>query len=933
MGLFSKIFQKKNNVLNKITKENGTIQDDTSINDDELQKFMNHYNLILSRDMFLSRSEFNELKEQYKTLYNKYKSISNIKKFYKDVNINPQLFKEFISKYTDLSENYKFIKEHNDSYIDKHLQEEKEYFDGILKDIDVNITLDEEQRRVCLDDEDYSLIIAGAGAGKTTTLAAKVKYLIDRKGIDPKDILIIAFTNQAVNELKDKITKKLGYPVPISTFHSCGRAIVKKDVNYADTGILSDNFFFIRDYMNKLVDKDKELLSELIMLFAYYLDLPEDITTNISLEDHFTLIETSDYTTLKYNIQEYINRNQKENKTIQQEILKSAEEVQIANFLFLNGIEYEYEKPYKFPIPNANKIYTPDFYIKQGSNECYIEHFGITEDGRNNRYTKEELDRYILNMKYKISHHDNHGTKLIKTYSKFNDGKPLLEHLKEELEKKGFYFTKKEDKEIYDAITKNKENKYIYKFCNIASRFISLFKTRNYDEHEFEVLKRKTNNPRNILFISIMEKVYLAYQLYLKEHKLVDFEDMINESARLLKEVDAVRNKINFKYILIDEYQDISRARLNLVNEIKAATNAKICVVGDDWQAIYAYAGSELNLFTKFKEEMGYASILKITKTYRNAQEVIDIAGSFVQKNNAQIKKELVSNKHIDKPINIYSYDGSWKSKDNEGADVNKAKLLEKVIGLIQKIDSTNNNILIVGRYNFDGNHLLKTGLFYTLKENNTNEIFSKKYPKVKLTFMTAHRTKGLTYDNVILINALNGKYGFPSQIEDDPIFNFVRSRDESYDFSEERRLFYVSLTRTKNRVFILTPHNNPSSFVLELMKDYEDKINVHEEDFPIKREITLISNKRTKCPICGYPLQLQNNKTYGLKLYLCSNEPEVCDYMTNNLISGNKSIHLCNKCGGVMFVKARKDKKGFFFGCSNYNSDGTGCNNIEHID
>ena len=99
---------------------------------------------------------------------------------------------------------------------------------------------------MCLDDEDYSLIIAGAGAGKTTTLAAKVKYLIDRKGIDPKDILIIAFTNQAVNELKDKITKKLGYAVPISTFHSCGRAIVKKDVNYADTSICSDNFYFIK---------------------------------------------------------------------------------------------------------------------------------------------------------------------------------------------------------------------------------------------------------------------------------------------------------------------------------------------------------------------------------------------------------------------------------------------------------------------------------------------------------------------------------------------------------------------------------------------------------------------------------------------------------------------------------------------------------------
>ena len=198
---------------------------------------------------------------------------------------------------------------------------------------------------------------------------------------------------------------------------------------------------------------------------------------------------------------------------------------------------------------------------------------------------------------------------------------------------------------------------------------------------------------------------------------------------------------------------------------------------------------------------------------------------------------------------------------------------------------------------------------------------------------MTAHKTKGLTYDNVIIINAANGKYGFPSQIEDDPIFNFVRSRDESYDFSEERRLFYVALTRTKNRVFILTPNNNPSTFVLELMNDYESKINLQEKDFPIKREIVLLSKKRMKCPVCGYPLQYQKNDVYGLKLYICSNEPEICDFMTNNLKSGKKSVHLCPKCGGVMYVKPRKDNSGYFFGCSNYKADNTGCNNAENLD
>ena len=934
MGFINSLFKKK-------PVNNTTVYKDNITKECDVSEFLFEFNSLLEEDRFIARSELLTLKNNFSDQYNKYLTLrdtNSLNMYCENNGIDIELIKDFIYKYNDIINNFEIIRKHNDEFVERHLKIDDDYFNDILNKIDPNIKLDEEQRRVCLDDEDYSLIIAGAGAGKTTTLAAKVKYLIEKKNINPKDILIIAFTNKAVNELKEKIKDKLGFDVPISTFHSCGRAIVKKDVDYADSNIYPNNFYFIKDYINELISKDKDLLQKMIMLFAYYLDLTEDITKDISLEDHFTLIETSDFTTLKHNLssfnENYIEQNKKKNSTILNEILRSNEEVQIANFLFLNGIEYEYEKPYKYPIPNASKIYTPDFYIKQGDKECYIEHFGITEDFKNNRYSKEELESYVINMNYKIHHHKIHNTKLITTFSKFNDGRILLEHLEEELIKQGFELVRKSDEEIYEAIRKNEDNKYIYKFTKIASRFISLFKTKDYTNEEFEVLKRKTNNPRNLLFLDIMQKVYLAYQLHLKENKLIDFEDMINESARLLREVKDVRDKINFRYVLIDEYQDISRARLNLVNEIKNATNAKICVVGDDWQAIYGYAGSEVNLFTKFVEQMGYASVLKIIRTYRNAQELINIAGEFVQKNDSQIKKQLISNKHIDKPITVYTYDGSYKSPTNEGADANKAKLLEQVIGLIKTLNPNDKNILIIGRYNFDGNHLLKTGLFYSNADKiKNNQIISNKYPDVKLSFMTAHTTKGLTYDNVIIINALNGKYGFPSQIEDDPIFNFVRTKDESYDFSEERRLFYVALTRTKNRVFILCPYQNPSPFILELLEDYKDKINLQDTDFRINRNIALMSKGRTKCPVCGYPLQLQSNKTYGLRLYICSNEPEICDYMTNDLISGKKGIHLCSKCGGVMHVKRRKDKNHYFFGCSNYKPDGSGCTNSESIE
>ena len=135
----------------------------------------------------------------------------------------------------------------------------------------------------------------------------------------------------------------------------------------------------------------------------------------------------------------------------------------------------------------------------------------------------------------------------------------------------------------------------------------------------------------------------------------MDFEDMINESARILNQQLISGKTLDFKYIIVDEYQDISRQRFDLTKALSQICNAKIIAVGDDWQSIYAYAGSDISLFTKFKEVMGYGQELKITRTYRNAQEVIDIAGGFIQKNSLQIKKALVSPKHIQDPVIIES--------------------------------------------------------------------------------------------------------------------------------------------------------------------------------------------------------------------------------------------------------------------------------------
>ena len=128
----------------------------------------------------------------------------------------------------------------NKNYIEKTLETEKEYLDGILKDVDESITIDDDQRRAVITDEDYNLIIAGEGTGKTTTIAAKVKYLVDKQGVDARDILVISYTNKAVEELEERINTKLNVDCTISTFHKLGKDISNEQKSVLDNEKLSE---------------------------------------------------------------------------------------------------------------------------------------------------------------------------------------------------------------------------------------------------------------------------------------------------------------------------------------------------------------------------------------------------------------------------------------------------------------------------------------------------------------------------------------------------------------------------------------------------------------------------------------------------------------------------------------------------------------------
>jgi len=874
--------------------------------------FENDYASIFKNE-YISIHEVKEKLGIYGPYYRACKNKESLKDILKESDVDRNSIEKFVKRIEEIPSK---IETHNEKYIEKELINQKDYFDNILKEIDPNIMLDEEQRRAVLTEEKHCLLIAGAGAGKTTTMAAKVRYLVERKNVRPEEIIVISYTNKAINELKDRINKKLDIPAKISTFHAFGYEIIKQFHDHTPEVNFS-SYKIILEMLEKTIFRDKQFMKNIVLFLGYYFNIPEEALNFKNLEEYHRYKALQEYATLKSNLGEYIKTiefaRSKKRRTITGEYLRSMQEVEIANFLYLNGIDYEYEKPYPATLGKSNKQYTPDFFIKQGENEAYIEHFGITENKTSNMYNSKELARYIQNISQKEVLHFAKHTKLIETWSSYNDGRSLREHLKEELVKNGFILKPRDIKETYEKIVTTAKDKYVYKFIEFLMTFIEHYKTLGYDKDGFEILRKRTDNERTLLFLEIAEKVYTHYQEVLKKNNQIDYADMINEGTFYLSEIQKQGIKLPYKYIIIDEFQDIARQRFDFAKKLSQVADAKVVAVGDDWQSIFAFAGSDITLFTKFIDIMGSGKELQITHTYRNSQELIDIAGNFIQKNQAQIRKKLISNKHLENPVVVQTFEDSTKYF------MNLAECIENIIEKIILEYGQNSSILLIGRYNFDLSNLERTGKFEDLKK--ADKIKSKKFPQANLTFLTAHSSKGLGYDNVIIINMLESKFGFPSQVEADPIMRLVIHEDTQIAYAEERRLLYVALTRTKNRVYIATPLNKPSSFIIELIKDYrlqyEGNLNMN-----------MVNPYTIKCPSCGRPLKYEINKNYGLPLYICTNEPEVCDFMTNSK-ECMKDIFKCDICkNGYMIVKKRLEEDSYFYGCTNYDN-GQGCKHV----
>ena len=778
---------------------------------DELKKCCSEFQKMLLDDYYISIKKYEHFLDKYK---------NSFEFVYKDYFYINETIKMKIL--TIINDGYSIIDERNEKYVEKKLVEYKDYFDNMFKNVDSNILLDEEQRRAILIDEDYSLVIAGAGSGKTTTMAAKVKFLIEKCGVKSDKIILIAFTNKAAYELDERINKDFKLSVEVLTFHKLGMKFIRKIFD-KPVKIVSDAtmYSYVSNYITKNIFPNKDLLKYFIEIFDEYLNFDDSVFNYDSFDDYFKNYVDKKYKENEDNIFSYIipriNNRLKQNRSINGEFLKSKNETLIANYLYENGYNYKYEKVYPYRLKEG-RSYSPDFTVCESGLNVYIEYYGLTTLKEGNKYTTDDIMTYKRLIDKKRDLHRKFGTDLIELYAEQENGINAIDVLKKELEKRNFKPNKRSSKEIFYRLLYTSKEVHYFRFISLVMAFIKRFKEKGYMLKDFDNLLLKTDDKKMQNQLKFFKDIYNYYDKGIHKNYEIDFNDMINYAYLGLDKVKKKQEFLSYDYLIIDEYQDISKQRYNFAKRLSDLFNAKIVAVGDDWQAIYSFSGSDIELFTNFFDLMGYAKINKITNTYRNSQELINVAGEFVSKNKTQFNKKLFSSKHLVNPIELCYYDNN----DN----ISKPKILTNLIGKITK-QNKDSKILLLGRYKNDINEYLDSGYF---KNGPYNKIICKKYSYAKIEFLTVHKSKGLGFDQVIILNGINSKYGFPSHIIDEPILSLLDDfKEETIEYAEERRLFYVALTRTKGKVYILVPNlpiTKRSDFVMEIRNDenvYED--------------------------------------------------------------------------------------------------------------
>ncbi len=694
--------------------------------------------------------------------------------------------------------------------------------------------LNEKQTEAVVSEDKRLLVLAGAGSGKTKTLIQKLLYLLSEKHTKPSNILAITFTKNATNEMIDRLimagddsgryasfvgnkrtsakekeqqrwTMVQSMPwiagLTVKTFHSLCYQLLKNG-----GGLSFDNQFRLLiddqaadlpeesnhksiapektfDILHKILRELCKDTSYLLKLKRYILDfyvdrLLQDKTQQVKNYDH-----QIHYTTFKG------------------EKVKSKSERDIADWLFRHSIKYVYE-----PTINLKDFpFKPDFYIPQA--DLYLEHVS-------NRSYKldDKVQQFMLAGRHcaRTTEAITHDTTI---FNQTMEG-ILAGKITDNLSQLVFLHYEEEFKGYQDKVDE---------FLRMVVRVQSLIKSNGIQVNDLIPKSEHHQHERVRVFYELAVPIIQAYATYCINKSYLDFDDLIVHAIELLKHNHEMRHMYHerYKYVLVDEFQDVNNLQVQLL-ELLTTPDTQLFCVGDDWQSIYGFRGSEVDYIVNFEHHFPSAKVITLNVNYRSTQTIVGASNEVIKRNKFQVAKDIKAHNQTPSKIQIYRS----KKWDEDGV----AYMVKKVQEL--QADGLNQeDILILYR---------RSKMYYPYRE-------ALKDAGLRVTAKTIHAAKGLEAKVVFIVGLTEGSGGFPDVWLDDAIFRVVK--DVKYDrlLEEERRLFYVALTRAKDELYLITELGKESSFIDEIPHQFY-AVN--------KTEFNNVINPTPLCGNCKYEIK-----------------------------------------------------------------------------
>ena len=807
------------------------LEDSYKLYNEQIERATVKAKKIFAEQHYIAASEWKQFKEIYEPLFD---AIALLKTE-KPVRVDPAQYAEFEAYYKETAdENYRTF--HNNKAKDLCKQRCLEYFDHLFA-----YPLDEQQRDSIVTLEDNTLVVSAAGSGKTSTIIGKTHYLVDQLEVNPNKILLISYTRKAAGELRDRLDYE---GITCSTFHRLAMDIIAEHEGLMPT------------------------ICKPEMIQQVFYDLLKDVTYKSAVVQYILLFhnaskEEHDY---KSPAEMYADRRkygiQAPFADMDGHVIytKSEQELTICNILTILGVPFRYEEPFVTVVKDReHQQYRPDFSIhykdKDGhDHRVFLEHFAIDKYGNvphwfgqedSDNFSQKKWERanveYRMGISWKRKIHEKYGTTLIETTSaEFYEGDPRV-IVRQKLQDAGVPLAPKKMDDLYEQLVSR--DKYIEKnVLDLIEGFINLMKS---NENSIDaILEQHPSARTNFILTQLIKPVYLEYTKRLNAANEIDFTDAILQATKICQSAPMR----HYDYILVDEFQDISIDRYHFLLALrKGDVNSRLFCVGDDWQSIYRFSGSDMSLFSRYENYFGDTIRCNIESTHRFGQPLVRESSKFIKRNPIQVQKNVRPMPNAETGLSFHSFNGD---KENDQYNV--------VRQILASIPS-GEKIYLLGRYTYDAEIMnVADNVTYDDRRGRITVLVDGR----EIPFLTIHSSKGLEADHVILLNCNEGK--FPSNIADDPVLSYVLSKADDYPDAEERRVFYVGITRAKVHTYVVYDTLMPSPFISEF--------------------VDVLPSGRHICPKCknGYLYVFRRGKAKNGNEYeciKCSNTRAGCDY------------------------------------------------------